>query len=106
MSERRGKYNARKTEIDGYVFDSRREANRYSELKLIEAAGEIKSLELQIPYPCIVNEQLVCKYIADFRYKLPSGRVVVEDAKGYKTDLYRLKNKLVRALYGVAIVEV
>ena len=106
MSERRGKYNAKRTEIDGYIFASRHEANRYSELKLLEYAGEIKDLELQPVYPCEVNGHLVCKYIADFRYRLPSGREVVEDAKGVKTDVYRLKNKLVRALYGVVIVEV
>ena len=106
MSERRGKYNAKRTEIDGYIFASRREANRYSELKLMESAGEIKDLELQPVYPCVVNDDLVCKYIADFRYKIPSGREVVEDAKGVKTPEYRIKNKLVRALYGVVIVEV
>ena len=72
----------------------------------MESAGEITDLELQPVYKCVVNGVLVCKYIADFLYKLPSGRVVVEDAKGVKTDVYRLKNKLVRALYGVVIVEV
>lgn len=103
---RSSKYNAIKTEIDGYVFASRREANRYAELKILEKAGEIKDLELQPVYPCLVNGKLVCKYIADFRYKLSSGREVVEDAKGAKTPVYRLKNKLVNALYGVVIVEV
>ena len=102
----KSKYNAIKTEVDGFVFASRREANRYSELKLMEYAGEIKNLELQPKYPCLVNGVLVCTYIADFRYRLQSGREVVEDAKGAKTDVYRIKNKLVRALYGVVIVEV
>lgn len=103
---RSSKYNAIKTEIDGFLFDSRREAIRYAELKMLEQAGEITDLELQPVYPCLVNGKLVCKYIADFRYKLPSGREVVEDAKGAKTPVYRLKNKLVNALYGVVIVEV
>lgn len=107
MSERRSKYNAIKTEVDGYVFASRKEANRYSELKLLESAGEIKDLELQPVYPCEVNGKLVCKYIADFRYtSVNTGGVVVEDAKGAKTPVYRLKNKLVRAIYGVVIIEV
>lgn len=101
------KYNAIKTEIDGFVFHSRREANRYAELKLLECAGEIKDLELQPVYPCEVNGKLVCKYIADFRYICTKrGNVVIEDAKGVKTPLYRLKNKLVRALFDVVIVEV
>ena len=106
MTQRQGKYNAKKAEVDGFIFASRREANRYSELKLMEYAGEIKDLELQPKYPCEVNGQLVCTYIADFRYHLKSGREVVEDAKGVKTDVYRLKNKLVQALHGVVIVEV
>lgn len=106
MSQRQGKYNAKKTEVDGFIFASRHEANRYSELKLMKAAGEITDLELQPVYPCVVNGYLVCKYVADFRYRLPSGHEVVEDAKGVKTAVYLLKNKLVRALYNVVIVEV
>lgn len=107
MSQRQGKYNAIKTEVDGYVFASRREANRYQELRLLERVGEIEDLELQPVYPCVVNDVLVCKYIADFRYTaLPRGNVVVEDAKGVKTAVYRLKNKLVCAIYGVVIIEV
>lgn len=107
MSERRSKYNAIKTEVDGYIFASRKEANRYSELKLLERAGEIKDLELQPVYPCVINGKLVCKYIADFRYiSTKRGNVIIEDAKGAKTPVYRLKNKLVQALYNIIIIEV
>lgn len=106
MSERHGKYNAKRTEVDGFVFASRHEANRYSELKLMESAGEITHLGLQPKFPIFVAGNLICTYIADFEYRTKSGTYVVEDAKGVKTDVYRLKNKLVRALYGVVIVEV
>lgn len=118
MSERRSKYGNRKTEVDGFVFDSKREANRYSELKLREKAGEIFDLELQPKFECIVHGEKICTYIADFRYKeypsLESNspvrkstyRTVVEDSKGVKTDVYRLKKKLVHALFAVDVVEV
>jgi len=101
------KYHAIKTEINGIIFASRREANRYAELLLLEKAGEIKDIELQPVYPCVVNGKLVCKYIADFRYiSTKRGNTVIEDAKGVKTPVYRVKNKLVQALYGVLIIEV
>ena len=99
------KYHARKTEVDGIVFDSKREAARYSELKLLQAAGEIRDLELQPEYELAVAGRVVGKYIADFRY-MDGGRVVVEDAKGVRTDVYRLKKKMVEAIYGIKILEV
>ena len=99
------KYNARKTEIDGFVFASKREAGRYSELKLLEQAGEITNLVLPPRYPCFVNGKLVTTYVADFQY-CKGNELHVEDAKGYKTDVYRLKKKLVEALYSFVIEEV
>lgn len=101
------KYNAIKTEIDGYIFASRREANYYSELSLREKAGEISDLELQPQYPCVVNGKLVCKYVADFRYyDIKNEYVVIVDVKGFKTPVYRLKKKLVEAIYNIVITEV
>lgn len=123
------KYGAKKTEVDGFVFDSRAEARRYGELKLLEKAGEITEIELQPQFPCTVNGKHVCTYIADFRYikhgivdvSAPDpnsyGReikvgtkkgmtIVVEDVKGMKTPMYILKKKLVEALYGIKITEI
>lgn len=105
MTFSRSKYHNRKTEIDGFVFDSKKEATRYSELKFMETAGEIKDLTLQPKFPCFVEGKLICTYIADFQYYDVEGRHV-EDAKGFKTDVYRLKKKLVEALYNVTIEEV
>lgn len=106
MRMRSGKYNNRKTEVDGFVFDSKREANRYLELKLLEAAGEIQDLILQ---PCfelrVQGGKVVGKYFADFKYRT-GMKVVIEDAKGCRTDVYRLKKKIVEAVYGIKIVEV
>lgn len=101
------KYKNKKTEVDGVIFHSKREAKRYGELKLLEGQGKIKELVLQPPYPCKVNGHVVTTYVADFRYyDVCSGRVVVEDSKGFRTPEYKLKKKLVEALYGIQIVEV
>ena len=101
------KYHAVKTEVDGFVFDSKREARRYRELKLLESAGEIGNLALQPKFDLSVNGEKICSYYADFEYcDLRTGKTVVEDAKGVRTHEYRIKKKLVRAIYGVTIVEV
>jgi hypothetical protein len=103
------KYNARKTEIDGFVFDSQAEGRRYSELRLLEKAGEVVDLELQPKYKIVIRGKDICTYIADFRYSLkrPGGYVeVVEDVKGFRTAVYRLKKKLVEATYVIEITEV
>lgn len=99
------KYNAIKTEVDGFIFDSKAEARRYSELKLLEKVGEIKDLQLQALFPVFVNGKLICHYLADFTYH-DKGVYVVEDVKGVKTPVYRLKKKLVEALYNITITEV
>ena len=106
MAWRSNKYRAVKTEVDGIVFDSKREAARYMELMLMQRAGEIKRLELQPKYDCIVNGRKICTYRADFRYSTNENSIV-EDVKGMKTPVYKLKKKLVEALYpGVIIQEV
>lgn len=106
MSKRRGKYNARKTEVDGFVFDSRKEANRYQELKILEAAGEIVDIRMQVKYHCTVNGKKICTYIADFEYTTTKDQKVhTEDVKGYKTEVYKLKKKLVEALFNIEIEE-
>ena len=102
----KNKYRAVKTEVDGIMFDSKREAARYMELMLLQKAGEISRLELQPKYDCVVNGHKICNYKADFRYFNANGSVV-EDVKGMKTPVYRLKKKLVEALFpGVTIQEV
>ena len=104
---KRNKYGAVRTAVDGITFASRREAARYSELKLLERAGEITSLTLQPKYPIVVNGVKVCTYIADFRYvDLGRGMTVVEDVKGMKTPVYKIKKKLTETLYPVIIEEI
>ena len=107
MRLRRNKYGvAPKADrtVDGILFDSKKECLRYGELKILQKVGEITELELQPKFSCVVNGKKVCKYIADFRYTTPSGEVI-EDVKGVKTTVYRLKKKLVEALFGIEITE-
>jgi hypothetical protein len=100
------KYRNVKTEVDGIVFDSKKEARRYGELTTLQAAGEISRLMLQPKFDIIVNGVKVTYYKADFAYFNKDERVI-EDVKGVKTPVYRLKKKLVEALYpGVKIEEV
>jgi hypothetical protein len=81
---RRGKYNNVKTQIDGITFDSKKEAARYSELRLLEISNHISGLECQPKIPLMVNGQQLGHYIGDFRY-LEAGEVIVEDVKSKAT---------------------
>ena len=95
------KYHSKKTTIYGRTFDSKKEANRYCELRLLEMAGKIKDLQLQQQFilqpPFRKNGKLIraITYIADFvYYDLEQMKNVVEDVKGYKTKEYMLKKKM------------
>ena len=102
---RKNKFNAKKTEVDGIVFDSKAEAKRYTELKLLEKANVISDLRLQPKFDCVVNGKKICTYRADFDY-YEADKYVCEDVKGFKTPVYRLKKKLVEALFEVIIIEI
>lgn len=105
------KYRAKPTIVDGIRFASQHEANRYGQLVILQKAGAIKRLELQPRYPLhVVNTTTgeitkIGHYVADFRY-IEKGEWVIEDAKGFKTPMYRLKKRLFEAQYGLQIQEV
>lgn len=103
---RYSKYNAKKIKIDGHTFDSKREAQRYCELKLFLRAGEIRNLVLQPRF--LLQDEFFDKneikhkkieYVADFMYIDKCGKTVVEDVKGVLTDVYKLKKKLFLKIY-------
>lgn len=98
------KYGAIATTLDGRKFASKKEARRYAELLLLQKAGLIRNLECQASFPLTVNGELVATYIADFEY-VENCQHVVEDAKGVKTPVYRLKRKLMKAIHGIEIRE-
>lgn len=129
---RRSKYNAVRTTVDGFTFDSKKEAKRYGELKWLEADGQIRNLKRQPSFVLLapvvvggrenVNDGVlsgmepVGTYRADFSYEEcqsllrppPRWLLVVEDVKsaGTRTPVYRLKKKLVEATYGIVVKEV
>jgi len=114
--KKRQKYNNRKVEYRGEVFDSQKELNRWLELKILERFGEVKDIRRQVVFELVPKSpgQRAVKYIADFVY---SGKIsieqfeepiyikFVEDCKGYKTPMYRLKKKLMKAKFGIDIRE-
>ena len=125
---KRSKYGNRKTVVNGIEFDSRKEAQRYQELRLLERAGKISGLRLQVKYVLIPTQRAAsfevykagpqkgrrkpgkvleneCAYIADFVY-IQDGSEIVEDAKGVRTAVYRIKRKLMLERYGIQIKEV
>lgn len=129
MKKSVSKYHAKKTVVDGIEFDSKKEANRYSELKILERAGKIKNLQMQVPFVLIPaqyeeskeitkrgKEKIVKKlverkvvYKADFVF-YEDGKMVVEDTKGYRHggaySVFVLKRKMMLEKYGIHIVEV
>lgn len=105
----RSKYRAVKTVVDGIAFPSKKQAKRYVELRDMAHAGVIGDLQMEVPYEVKVNGVKVCEYRADFVYRYDKGLThytVVEDVKGFRTPVYKLKKRLVEALYGIKIVEV
>lgn len=123
------KYHAKKTEVDGIQFDSKREAQRYQQLKLMEKAGVICDLKRQVKYELVpaqyINGKCVERavtYTSDFEYyilkplrqrtvmaepdAMAIGQHIVEDVKGMRTDVYKIKRKLMLYKYGIVITEV
>ncbi len=102
------KYGATATVVDGIRFDSKLEARRWGELKLLEKGKLIADLERQVRIDLhAMGGTKICVYVADFRYfDMENGGVVVEDCKGFKTDVYKLKAKWFKAEYGFPITEI
>ena len=103
---RYSKYNAKKTIVDGHPFDSKREAERYCELKLFLKAGLIRNLELQPRF--LLQDEFFDKnevkhkkieYVADFMYIDKNNKKIVEDVKGVLTGVYKIKKKMFLKIY-------
>lgn len=90
--------------VDGVSFPSKREADRWQNLRLLERAGRISDLQRQVPFRMEINGYLICRLIVDFAYKNNAGELVAEDAKGVRTPTFRLKAKLLKALHGLDVV--
>lgn len=110
----RNKYGNKKCRIDGFTFDSQKEGMRYAELKILLRQNKIKDLELQKEYELVpaYRDAITGKmirpvyYKADFvYYDIENEKTVIEDVKGYKTETYKIKKKLMGSK-GLYITEV
>ena len=122
----KNKYHSRKISRDGLTFDSVREYRRYCELALLEKAGHITDLKLQVPFELLPAQyetferygkkgqrlkdgsrciEKAVIYRADFVYK-DNGKTIIEDTKGFKTKDYILKRKMMLYFHGIKIKEV
>ena len=110
----RNKYGNKKCRIDGFTFDSQKEGMRYAELKILLRENKIRDLELQKEYELVpayrdaITGKMVrpVYYKADFvYYDIENEKTVIEDVKGYKTDAYKIKKKLMGSK-GLYITEV
>ena len=123
------KYHNKKVQVDGIIFDSAKEANRYRELDMLEKAGEISDLQRQVKYVLIpeIREpdsigarggkkkgkiiERECAYFADFVYwDERTQKKIVEDVKGFRGggayEVFKIKRKLMMHLFGIKVVEV
>lgn len=109
-SRKRHKYGAKRTQApDGTWFASKAECARYLELSLLKRAGMIKDLQIQPRFKLEANGEHIAVYVGDFSYVRtgdPGGRLTVEDVKGVRTDVFKLKQRLMKVLLGLDVVEV
>lgn len=112
---KQSKYGNEKVELSGQTFDSKREGRRYLELQMMLKGGLISDLRLQVPFELIPAQrdpqtgktiERAVNYVADFVYKTPDGKTVVEDSKGYRTEVFRIKKKLMLWRHGIEVKEV
>lgn len=124
------KYGAKKITdpATGYVFDSKKEFIRWHDLRLMERAGKISGLKRQVTFELIPTQreesteiykagpqkglrkpgaviEKACSYVADFTYIDDHGNTVVEDCKGFRTEGYKIKRKLMLYMHGIRIKE-
>lgn len=100
----KSKYRNVKTSVDSFVFDSKKEAAYYEQLKMRNKAGEVDSITLQPKFPIVINDKKICSVILDFSYRNTlTGRVHFIDTKGFQTAVSKLKKKLVEALYQIEV---
>lgn len=108
QSKRKSKYGA----VRSGGYDSKKEHSRACQLQFMQRAGLIKNLKEQVRFELIPaqkdangNDVKPCCYFADFVYNDLSGRQIVEDTKGVRTDVYKIKKKLMLQVFGITITE-
>lgn len=104
VTPRPRKYRNIPTEVDGITFGSRKEAKRYRELVLLQQSGAIRGLTHHNRYSLVVNGIDIGDYEDDFAY-WRDDRLVIEDSKGVRTPVFKMKKQLMLALYAVEVIE-
>ena len=111
------KYHNKKVVVDGLIFDSKKEGERWKELKLLESSGEIEQLERQVKFDLLPKQigsdgkviERKVQYVADFIY-IRDGEVIVEDVKGYRGggayEVFKLKKKMMLYFFGIRVKEI
>jgi hypothetical protein len=98
----RHKFKAKRTEVDNIKFSSKKEANRYNILKSLQNIGKVLFFLRQVPFHLPGG----VKYVCDFLIFWANGEITIEDVKGFKTESYKAKKRMVEALYPIEILEV
>jgi hypothetical protein len=103
---KRSKYNNKKTKVGGITFDSKKEADRYVFLAHRATNGDVLDLHLQVPFIFALEGKKMFTYKADFVYfDTITNKTVIEDVKGMRTPLYKLKKKLIENQHKITITE-
>lgn len=107
---KRSKFGNKITEYDGRKYHSTKEANYARELDLLKNAQNdsqrVLKWEPQVRYDLVVKEQHIAVYVLDFLVQYADGRQEHVDVKGVRTDVYKMKKKMMKALYDIDIIEV
>jgi len=109
--KKHNKYRNRKVEVDGFNFDSEKEARVYAKYKLLKRSGEIKEFSRQVKFPITMKGIHIANYFLDFKVEYADGTTEYVDVKGkdkntqkwITTDVFQLKKKLVQAQYDITI---
>lgn len=96
------KFKAVQSEANGIIFSSKKEMRRYLDLNLLKKAGQVLFFIRQVPFHLPGN----IKYVCDFMIFWTDGNITIEDVKGFKTDMYKAKKRIVEAVYPIEIQEV
>jgi hypothetical protein len=108
------KYHNKPTSVGAETYRSKREAKRHQELLLLERAGQAAGVVREVPFVLAPGVHIAgeprarpaLRYFADFVYSTADGRMVVEDAKGVQTAVYRLKKHLMKSVHNIDVMEV
>lgn len=109
LTKKGNKYHNEKTFYKGDTYDSKREADYARTLDTtrhaVKVPERVVKVRRQVPYPVIVEKKRICVYVADFVVEYGDGREEVVDVKGFRTEVYKIKKKLVEATYKIKIIE-